>query len=77
LSFVNNVTERTRDREQRSATVRRISANKVREVFARWKGHPEIVVTLALGEACPFSMWWEKEIWLDEIRKADEVAIHA
>jgi hypothetical protein len=56
--------------EESEAAVHRLSASKIEAVLdARFYGSV-IERCLAVGEACPFTRWWECEIWLDELRGA-------
>jgi hypothetical protein len=57
-----------RDRDGESeARARRLSAARILPIVEQYNGRPEIELLLALGEACPFTRWWECEIWLGEI----------
>ena len=59
-----------RDRTpEAEARARYMSRARIPEVLDRHKDSSGIVKLLALGEACPFVRWWEREIWLEEIAR--------
>lgn len=61
------------DRETDARTVR-IAAVKITEVLAARHYDSEIELLLAVGEACPFATWHDKEIWLGVFYRAAEDA---
>ena len=51
------------------ARAHRIAAAKITAVFDLAEALLPIEVTLLVGEACPFTTRWEREIWLEEFRR--------
>jgi hypothetical protein len=70
MDFVDRVTDRKQRREHDAMHVRMKSRNILRDValdvYARQLRETDAL--LAIGAACPWSEWWQREIWLDEVR---------
>jgi hypothetical protein len=54
---------RVRDDPESDARAVDLSARKITAVLAARRYDLEIEMLLAVGEACPFGQWREKEIW--------------
>jgi hypothetical protein len=63
-----------RDDPEADARAVRISAEKITAVLAARRYESEIELLLAVGEACPFGHWHDKEIWLRIFYRAAEDA---
>jgi hypothetical protein len=53
--------------EAEKARVRRVATAAIKPLYREHMNGPEIAFILAVGEACPFSLRWQHEIWLEEI----------
>jgi hypothetical protein len=69
MNFVDRNRDQAQRREHDAMLARAKSQRLVNEVAeqAEADGWTEIEVLLALGGACPFHTWAEKEIWLEEV----------
>ena len=48
---------------------RRLAAARIAGVIAAHKHAHEIEIVLAIGEVCPCTARWQREIWIDEVRR--------
>ena len=69
MNFVDSVTADQQRRKNTTEIVRKRAEKQVSTVLAETKGEPEILIHLALGMACPFTLLWERSIWLGEIHR--------
>lgn len=59
---------------QAEARTVEISARKITLVLAAGPFESEMSMLLAIGAACPFERWAEKEIWLRVFHRSAELA---
>ncbi len=57
---------------ERDARTRFRAARVIGEIFDRGSFVREVELHLAIGAACPFSAWHDKEIWLAEFHRIGE-----
>ncbi len=74
MSFVHEVRISAHRRETESDVIRERAARIIRRLMRDplFGQATSIERSLALGAACPFHTAWERQIWSDEIAKAEQ-----
>ncbi|HLJ43483.1 MAG TPA: hypothetical protein VKT12_04625 [Candidatus Binataceae bacterium] len=69
MNFVDAVAADRARRISEHESIQLQSIPVIEDVLKATAGKPEVEILLSLGAACPFTLQWEKQIWLAEIAR--------